>query len=56
MPQTEEKGIYGRVASLCSQSSFQTDELEKSINFKFQYGWRFGLKQLVAWYRAQGML
>ncbi len=55
-PQIEDKAVYGRVASLCSQSSFKTDELEKNINFKYKYGWRYGLKTLVAWYHAQGAL
>ncbi|MFC1504988.1 NAD-dependent epimerase/dehydratase family protein [Thermodesulfobacteriota bacterium] len=55
-PQIDNISIYGRIASLCNKSRFNTDELEKHLNFKMPYGWRYGLKQLVAWYRAQGCL
>ena len=55
-PKIENSPLYGRIASLCNKSRFNTNMLEKHLSFKMPYGWRYGLRQLVNWFIKQGIL
>lgn len=47
---------FARVLTLNNQISFASSRLTDELGFSYRVGWREGLRRVVQWYRAQGML
>lgn len=56
LPWVSHSPAFDRLISLNNQANFATSRLVDELGFECPVGWRKGLRQLVSWYRSEGML
>jgi nucleoside-diphosphate-sugar epimerase len=48
--------VMARLIALNNQACFKTTRMEEETGFRYPVGWRNGLRRVIRWYRAEGLV